>query len=250
VLEDAGLAGGTPHDDAAGEDASTVDASSAVLGGEGGDEVPRPIDAASDRSVATSPESGARDSSTVDAPADTLVSNCDAAGGALRVFVTGQTYSASQVGSLTHADQLCQSAATAAGLCGRFVAWLSDNQTNALSRIAPTSAPFVLVDGVTVVAKGTTGLTSNALVHAIDVTETGAAAPMVPTACSDGRRAVWTGTEYTGTGQPNYNCQNWTSGSATATGVVGFAQAMTGAWTYGCSGSVCAGSASLYCIEQ
>jgi hypothetical protein len=203
-----------------------------------------PPDATSDGRVET--DGGVGDSSTLDA----AITRCDAGSVSLRVFVTGQQFLASQVGSLVHADQLCQAAARAAGLCGRFVSWLSDDQSNALSRIAPTTAPFVLVDGVTVVAKGTAGLTSNALLHAIDLTEMNRPAPASPTACADGRLAVWTGTEFTGVGQPGYNCHNWTSSLASADGVVGFAQGKDGTWTYGCSGQICGGSASLYCIEQ
>jgi hypothetical protein len=198
------------------------------------------------------PDGAVHDSAIHDAPAahDAVAIGCDAAGVTQRVFVTAQQFSISEVGSLANADKLCQTAATNAGLGGTFVAWLSDDQTSAMDRICPTSAPFVLVDGVTLVTKGTSGLTSGTLLHAIDETETGHSAPTSPTACGDTRLAVWTGTESTGMGQASYNCQGWTSSAANADGVVGFAQATNGSWTYGCSGMVCGGTASLYCIQQ
>jgi hypothetical protein len=227
-----------------------------VTGSDGaGDDGPAPgPDAATDSGMHA--DSSVHDSATVDArtidvSARDVVTGggCDA-GASLRVFVTAQQFSVAQVSGLLGADNNCRVAATNAGLKGNFVAWLSDDQTSAKSRICDTTAPFVLVDG-TPVAIGLAGLTSGQLLHAIDETETGQAAPLMPTACADGELAVWTGTEYTGAGQPAYNCQNWTSVSASATGVVGFAQAINGGWTYGCSGSpICNGTASLYCIEQ
>jgi hypothetical protein len=230
-----------------------------VTGGESaGDDGPSPgPDAATDAPAHA--DASARDSATQDAkivdavpPRDVVTGGggCDAATTvALRVFVTAHQFSAA-LGGLAGADTLCQTAATNAGLKGTFVAWLSDDQTSAKSRICDTTASFVLVDG-TPVAIGVAGLTSNQLLHAIDVTEMGVAAPTMPTACGDTQLAVWTGTEYTGAGQPGYNCQNWTSSSSSADGVVGFAQATNGSWTYGCSGTtICNLTASLYCIEQ
>jgi hypothetical protein len=236
------------------------DSSLDVTGAEsGGDDGPSPgPDAKAD--VGTHPDASVHDSATGDAKTEDArtmdVSSrdvvtgggCDA-GATLTVFVTSHQFSAA-LGGLAGADTLCQTAATNAGLKGTFVAWLSDDSHNAVSRICPTTAPFVLVDGTTV-AIGVAGLTSNQLQHAIDETETGQAAPLTPTACNDGELAVWTGTEYTGSGQPGFNCQNWTSTSANADGVVGYAQATSGAWTYGCSGTpICNGIASLYCIGQ
>jgi hypothetical protein len=60
--------------------------------------------------------------------------------------------------------------------------WLSDDQTTAIGGICATSASFVLVGGTTVVAEGTSGLTSGTLLNAIDETETGHSAPTLPTA--------------------------------------------------------------------
>jgi hypothetical protein len=233
------------------------DAAFDVTGGENaGDDGPTPVpEAATDVGAhgdASVHDSGTADARTIDvSPRDVVTGgSCDAAVAvALRVFVTSHQFSAA-LGGLAGADGQCQSAATNAGLKGTFVAWLSDDQTSGGSRICDKAASFVLVDG-TPVANGLAGLTSNQLLHAIDVTETGQAAPLSPTACSDMQLAVWTGTESTGAGQQGYNCQNWTSASSSAEGVVGFAQSTNGSWTYGCSGSpICNGTASLYCIEQ
>jgi hypothetical protein len=196
---------------------------------------------------ATSLDVNIHDVNVVDVPV-TIGVGCDAAK-SLRVFVTSQQYAATDIGSLANADKICQATANGAGLAGAYVAWISDDTTSAINRICPTTVPFVLVDGTTV-ALGTIGLTSATLAHAIDETETGAVAPTTPSACGSQALSVWTGTEYNGQGQADSTCDSWTTSDPNASGVVGFAQATTGAWTYGCSGSVCQGTASLYCIEQ
>jgi hypothetical protein len=70
-------------------------------------------------------------------------------GAANLVFVTSQHVVAGQLGSLAGADAVCNEAAAAAGLPGRYVAWLSTSKTSAIDRLAgargwvrPDGRPF------------------------------------------------------------------------------------------------------------
>src|SRR5262249_60557677 len=81
------------------------------------------------------------------------------------VFVSSTTYTGN-LGGLSGADAKCQSLATSAGHAGTFKAWLSDDVTDAKSRLTHSTMPYVLVDG-TIVATGFTDLTSGTLRHAI-----------------------------------------------------------------------------------
>src|SRR4051794_13048994 len=66
-----------------------------------------------------------------------------------RVFVTSTTYSGF-LGGLSAADQLCQARANAGTLGGTWVAWMSDGQVDALSKINDVG-PWFLADAVTIV---------------------------------------------------------------------------------------------------
>ena len=170
-----------------------------------------------------------------------------------RVFVTSQAYSG-DLGGLAGADAICQLHATTAGLYGTFKAWISDESQSASSRLAHSAAPYVLVDGVTVVAHGWSELTSGGLKHAIEVNEFGGPPPEVTLGCGATAAWVWTGTSSGGQlFAPGQTCAGWTGDSA-ALLLAGDAHSSDAAWTQKCSGGPpepnCTQTAALYCIEQ
>ena len=87
-------------------------------------------------------DAGLRDAAADDADAD-----ADAAATRKRVFVTSTTYKGTDLSPLggapgaLGADVLCAKAASAAGLTGRFDAWISDMSVNAATRL-PDPGPF------------------------------------------------------------------------------------------------------------
>lgn len=163
-----------------------------------------------------------------------------------RVFVTGEPHGAN-LGGLVGADAICQTTADAAKLGGTYRAWISTSVLSAKDRIPATSFDYVLVDG-TLVARGTAGLASGSLLHAIDRTETGATPPVLSAACSAGGRGAWTDTTEIGT-EKGYDCGGWTYESPTIVGWTGSPGSASATWTSSC-GIKCSEKASLYCVEQ
>jgi cysteine-rich repeat protein len=165
-----------------------------------------------------------------------------------RVFVSSQTYNGN-LGGLTGADAKCQQLATAASLAGTYKAWLSDLTGSPSTRFT-MSAAYYTVTGVKV-ADTWADLTDGTLDAAINVTESGVAAPLTPSACS-APTIVWTNTLSTGAAwSPIGSCTNWTSTSGQLT--AGNAGATNATWTVFCSGGGSAGCSNffaLYCFEQ
>src|SRR5581483_8381022 len=175
-----------------------------------------------------------------------------------RIFVTSRLYGGN-LGGLAGADQKCQTLADAEGLGGTYRAILSDSNVSAADRLAHATGDYVLVDRTTVIAHGWAGLlgTGVDLLHAIDMTETGAAAPThTPPGCNGGTSSyVYTASDHFG----RKICQNTASnpggccGDFTTTeGGAGWGdatQTMQG-WIGQCAGGSCTSLASLYCVEQ
>ncbi|MFO0556833.1 MAG: hypothetical protein U0269_02320 [Polyangiales bacterium] len=197
-------------------------------------------------------EDASLDQSAEDASSD---SGRDAASVGRRVFVTSALYQGSfangtrddagrALGAVV-ADANCQQLADAAGLGGRWRAWLSSSQGDAIERVTG-SGPWSLVTGEVVFASSLLQLPS----HAIDRDERGA---MV----SAGSAAVWTGTAPNGRAIARdsmfdtYDCYLWGfSGNDRLTGGrVGSALATSTAWTSNTT-SACNQMARLYCFEQ
>jgi hypothetical protein len=173
------------------------------------------------------------------------------------VFVSSKLYDGN-LGGLSGADSKCQALATAAGLTGTYKAWLSDSTTSAAYRLTHASAPYVLVDGTTVVAQNWNQLTSNGnLLHAIDKTESGGPPPVGTFQCGGSEPTVWTYTDPSGAPVGGgLDCSDWAS-SAVATAFTGVASGTDWPfWTQFCqsgpgaSASTCADSAALYCMQQ
>jgi len=159
-----------------------------------------------------------------------------------RIFLTSSAQTA-DLGGLAGGDAICQSLASAAGLGGSWVAWLSDNDVDARDRIE-WNGPWVVVDddGIRhMVAADRDDLLDGVLDTPIEYDENGVQRTM----------SVWTGTEEDGTllGQSD-QCNGWTYGGAGPdNAVAGFSIATDYNWTK--DGLVdCQGLRSLYCFER
>lgn len=149
------------------------------------------------------------------------------------VFATGDVHDGN-LGGLAGADTLCQKAADAANLGGKFKAYLSDATTSAKARIASVG-PWYLPDATKVFpATSVTSFPSRDL----DMDENG----------EGGKKGlVWTGTALGGVSAPA-NCGDWTSTGES--GVSGLA-ASSDQWADdGTGGSPCNLRGRLYCFEQ
>jgi hypothetical protein len=147
------------------------------------------------------------------------------------------------------ADSKCQSFADAANLGGTWKAWLSDSTTSPSLRFERATVPYTLIDGI-VIASNWTSLTSGALLHGVDKSETGT---------SESNAGVWTATDYTGapliSGQsgttfPIGDCSDFTSNtSGPPYPAIGLGGATDITWSYvylvGCDQLE-----HLYCFEQ
>jgi hypothetical protein len=144
-------------------------------------------------------------------------------------FVTSASFTgggSQGFGGLTGADARCNTAASAAGLPGTYLAWLSHCSANA----SPSSrfsdgAPWARVDGP-VVATDLADLLDGTLQNPLDVDETGTQVP----AGTD----VWTGPLASGTsaGQCTSNtCNDWTTTASGSLGLTGEASLTTMQWT-------------------
>lgn len=170
------------------------------------------------------------------------------------VFVTSTVYSG-DLGGLAGADAKCQARAMAAGLDGKYRAWLSDSTTSAASRLSHATVPYVLVNG-TIIAMNWTELTSGSLRAPIGLTEFVESPPTVthPQWCD--RTIVWTNTRDDGhLPEKNYACRDWTDGTTSASrnqkGVWGRTQSES-RWSMGCDTDEvgCNATLPLFCIEQ
>lgn len=159
--------------------------------------------------------------------------------GPLRVFVSSQTWNGGQIGGLAGADQKCNDAALAAGLGGKWVAWMSTNQDNvrAVDRLT-SDGPWQMVDGQTI-ATSKADLLDGTLMVALRRTEKN---DLIDTI----NDRVWTGTRPDGTPAP-YDCGMWTN--AGGNGNCGEAEfANGGRWSNNVV-EACGNVNRLYCFE-
>lgn len=138
------------------------------------------------------------------------------------VFVSSKQYASNDLGGLAGADQKCSDLANASYnplLHDRnWVAWLSDGNTSAVSRLGNTPGPWI--NGTLTVANDRSHLTGpSALGHAIDLDE--------KAYWRDGD--VWTGTLASGDGDAN--CGGWTGDSASGQGRIGSIVSSKPNWT-------------------
>ena len=160
------------------------------------------------------------------------------------VFVTSQRY-AGTFGGLTEADAHCAELATAAGLPGLYMAWLSEDKDCPATRFVQSSIPYVLPDG-SQVASDWSDLIKGSLAHPIDQTETGQTLPASQPCTPES--ATWTNTRTEGTPvNPDSDCLGWTfpiNNSRT-----GDPHSQASGWTNNCS-LPCQTALRFYCFEQ
>ncbi|MBL0218619.1 MAG: hypothetical protein IPQ07_32665 [Myxococcales bacterium] len=150
-----------------------------------------------------------------------------------RVFVTSIGTNGA-IGGIAGADALCAARATAGGLSGNFIAFLSDSTTNSVNRIS-SSRGWIRIDGAPF-ADAPTAFASGNLVFPPRLDEYG----------NDvGSDQVFTGIN---AGSVTANtCLDWTSSSATEYGfgaLTQFASRLTSGWD-----QTCDSSARLLCVE-
>ncbi len=151
--------------------------------------------------------------------------------GSLQAFLTPSTYGGN-LGGLSGADALCQSAAGTAGYAGTYMAILSDATTSAASRLT-LSYPIVnAYDGSTVAA-------ANLWVGSIttDIKTPGGA-----TAAGE-----WTGSNADGSISASGTCTSWTT--TAGNGMAGNGTNTASFWINSAAGG-CSNSEHLYCIQQ
>ena len=159
----------------------------------------------------------------------------DAPPPANRVFATSGTYPGN-LGGLAGADAKCAAAATAGGLPGTFVAFLSTSTFDARDRLAG-SRGWVRVDGAPV-ADTVASMLAGVVFNPIDLDEAGTRFA--------GLADTWTGSQATGVVLPGAACADWTV--TTGSGQMGYAH-------YGPPAGVafstfpCATAYHLYCFE-
>jgi len=179
-------------------------------------------------------------------------------GHARRVFVTSTQYDGN-LGGIAGADAKCASHATAAGLGGTYLAWLSTSQTSPAQRMTQHPSGYALVDG-TPIANDWADLVDGSIAHDINITETGAPYRGPGLTCRF-VVGVWSGTTNNGTmstfatTDPLYaTCGDWTSSGYS--GVIGGVYDSTGVadqlpyWSEQHCIPSCNSSGALYCVEQ
>jgi len=164
-----------------------------------------------------------------------------------RVFISSITHPGGFPAGVTGADEFCQERAEAAGLPGRFVAWLStgDTKTQARKRLENAEVPYQLVDG-TVVATGFEDLVDGTLAAPINLDEFGTVRNVT--------NGVWTGTAADGTGAGTFNssarCNKWVSSASGNSGRVGTSSATNNNWTNTGNNVNCDQQNRVYCFQS
>lgn len=156
------------------------------------------------------------------------------------VFVTAEAFQGDLFGA--DPDELCQAAADAENLFGRYVAWLSFTDASAGERLTACTTPVLRRDGAVVAADWAT-FVSDTHAAAIDRTEANIAPNIVNTG-----GVVWTGTHADGSAHMS-RCDDWMSVDMSVVGRVGGVGATNAGWT-SFALRECNKLAHLYCIQQ
>lgn len=126
-----------------------------------------------------------------------------------RVFVTSTSWMGTDLGGISGADRKCQGASRFPVTGGIYKAWISDRAPSGPSyRFERSdyldSLPYYLIDGKTRVANDWGSLTSDDLLHPINMTNRGKE--------TVGPLRVWTNTRRDGTRRSDTHCLNWSGG--------------------------------------
>jgi len=154
------------------------------------------------------------------------------------LFYSSMSYTG-DLGGLEGADQACQGLATAAGLSGTYMAWMSDSTTSAAERLTHSLAPYVRADGVQIAANWD-DLVDGEIDAPIVLDENGAEVGTINTA--------WTGTHESGASAEPF-CQDWTSADPGTFGVTGD-PGHTSYWWSSIGNTPCGGAHPILCVEQ
>ena len=175
---------------------------------------------------------------TISSCSPTASSGAPAADTPAKKYVFGTSLGRTgNLGGLAGADTICATHASAAGLPGTWKAWLSDETTNAIDRIAEVG-PWYLI-GTTIVAATTKASFALSPSAAININENG---------LNMGSVDYWTGTASGGAKIAGSTCTSWTT---TAGNGATHGQFNTGAWTAGGNVSCAfANTLKLACIQQ
>ena len=149
-------------------------------------------------------------------------------------FVTSTTHDGA-LGGLDGADAICAARASAAGLPGTYVAWLSTASVDAVGRLG-SARGFIRPDGAPF-ADQPADIAVNQIFNTLHIDETGA---------DIGSVSVWTGTLKNGTNDSN-TCAGWTVDSG-ANGRIGSSRGGPAIWTELVSSPSCGQSNRLYCF--
>jgi hypothetical protein len=155
-----------------------------------------------------------------------------------KVFVTS-TVTNGDLGGLSGADATCNSLASNAALGGTWVAWLSTDTVNAVSRLTPGSGPFLSADSLTFIANDIADLTSSSLDGPITEDENGVFRT---------GQLVWTATLGNGVYAGTDDCNDWTSSDSGNSAETGNSSSSSLSWTQVGSQN-CDQSLRLYCFE-
>ncbi len=158
------------------------------------------------------------------------------------VFATKATYTG-DLGGVAGAHDICQAAATDAGLSGIYKAWISDATSSPSTTFVRSVVPYVTTAGDQIAADWT-DLIDSTLTNPIDKDEHG---DLVGT-------EAWTYTNPDGTKSTmdvvTRSCNQWTSDSDYQ-GVIGWVGGTDSSWTLGgYQGCDYLGKHHLYCFQQ
>lgn len=158
------------------------------------------------------------------------------------MFTTSVRYTG-LLGGLLGADALCQQRASAAGLSGVYMAWLSTATDSPATRFAQNPGRYVRADGVPVAADWAE-LVSGVLLTNLDRTETG------QFIAND--REAWTNTAADGTPYATdrlVTCAGWNASSSEFSSRVGETDQVDEDWTSS-HDDPCDNEWRLYCFQQ
>jgi hypothetical protein len=183
----------------------------------------------------TSSSGDASSTSTSSTTSGTGSSGTGSSATALRIFLSSVTYSG-DLGGLEGADEKCNAVATAAGLGGQWMAWVSDDVAgvDAIDRIEG-EGPWIRVDDVEVFPNRATLMARPS--DLLDIDEDG-------DEFGEATLSVWTGTR--SDGSAGASCAGFTD--ETTSGVIGNPRTPE-TWTGGSAGP-CGVQRHLYCFEH
>jgi len=168
---------------------------------------------------------------------------CESSLGFAKILFTTDNSYTGNLGGVAGANAKCALEATAAGLPGTFLAWLSDGTTSPSATFVQSLVPFVRADTAgTVIAPNWTGLTSGTLTNTIFSDATG-------TSLGSAGLDIWTGVNANGTASTT-NCSGWTSASGSVAGTIGGQLITNSGWTTFFTGQACSGTGHLFCVQQ